>query len=92
MFLPGKFRGQRSLVGYSPWSLKEWDTTKQLTLSLFPSTNKPKLVSSICMYIMFTIIKFLLNVFLVIDTHSESMANFQGKEKEKGKWDKTKDV
>ena len=28
VFLPGKFRGQRSLVGYSPWGRKEQDTTK----------------------------------------------------------------
>ena len=27
-FLPGKFYGQRSLVGYSPWSPKELDTTE----------------------------------------------------------------
>ena len=31
VFLPGEFHGQRSLVGYSPWSHKEWDTTEQLT-------------------------------------------------------------
>ena len=29
VFLPGKFHGQRNLVGYSPWSCKESDTTKQ---------------------------------------------------------------
>ena len=29
VFLPGKFHGQRSLVGYSPWGLKESDTTEQ---------------------------------------------------------------
>ena len=34
VFLPGKFHGQRSLVGYSPWGRKESDTTEQLTLSL----------------------------------------------------------
>ena len=28
VFLPGKSHGKRSLVGYSPWSRKEWDTTK----------------------------------------------------------------
>ena len=28
VFLPGEFHGQRSLVGYSPWSRKESDTTK----------------------------------------------------------------
>ena len=33
LFLPGKFHGQRSLVGYSP-RVAESDTTKQLTLSL----------------------------------------------------------
>ena len=29
VFLPGKSNGQRSLVGYSPWGLKESDTTEQ---------------------------------------------------------------
>ena len=28
--MPGKSRGQGSLVGYSPWGLKESDTTEQL--------------------------------------------------------------
>ena len=28
VFLPGKFHGQRGLVGYSPWSLKEVDMTE----------------------------------------------------------------
>ena len=31
VFLPGKFHGQRSLVGYSPWGLKESDMTEQLS-------------------------------------------------------------
>ena len=30
VFLPGESQGQRSLVGYSPWSHKESDTTEQL--------------------------------------------------------------
>jgi len=30
VFLPGKSRGQRSLMGYSPWGCKESDTTEQL--------------------------------------------------------------
>ena len=29
VFLPGKSNGQRSLVCYSPWDLKESDTTEQ---------------------------------------------------------------
>ena len=28
VFLPGKFHGQRSLEGYSPWGHKESDTTE----------------------------------------------------------------
>ena len=35
LFLPGEFHGQRGLVGYSLWSRKESDMTKQRTLSLF---------------------------------------------------------
>ena len=33
-FLPGEVYGQRSLVGYSPWSCKESDMTEWLTLPL----------------------------------------------------------
>ena len=36
VFLPGKFNGQRSLAGYSPWRHKDSDTTEWLTLSHFP--------------------------------------------------------
>ena len=28
VFLPSKFHGQRSLMGYSPWGCKESDTTE----------------------------------------------------------------
>ena len=28
VFLPGKFHGQRSLAGYSPWGYKGLDTTE----------------------------------------------------------------
>ena len=31
VFLPGKFHGQRSLAGYSPWGCKESDTTEHST-------------------------------------------------------------
>ena len=33
VFLPGKFHGQQSLVGYSPWSHKELETPESVTLS-----------------------------------------------------------
>ena len=32
IFLPGKYHGERSLVDYSPWGLKESDMTERLTL------------------------------------------------------------
>ena len=35
VFLPQESHGQGSLVGYSAWSHKEWDTTEQPTLSLW---------------------------------------------------------
>ena len=31
VFLPGEFHGQRRLVGYSPWSREESDTTERLS-------------------------------------------------------------
>ena len=31
VFLPGKFHGERSLVGYRPWGYKESDTTEHLS-------------------------------------------------------------
>ena len=34
VFLPGKFYGQRSLAGYSPWGHKESDMTERLTFKL----------------------------------------------------------
>ena len=46
VFLPGKFHGLRSLVGYSPWGQKESDTTQWLhfpccRVCLLVSTLKP---------------------------------------------------
>ena len=39
VFLPGEFRGQRSLAGYSPWSGIESDMTEQLTHTLLYLEN-----------------------------------------------------
>ena len=33
VFLPGKFHGQKNLVGYSPWGCKELDPTVMSTIS-----------------------------------------------------------
>ena len=35
VFLPGKFYGQRSLVGYSPQGHKQSDTTERLSMSIY---------------------------------------------------------
>ena len=44
VFLPGKFHGQRNLVGYSPWGHKDLDMTELLTLLLFNAyENKERL-------------------------------------------------
>ena len=43
VFLPGRFHGLRSLVGYSPWDCKELDMTKWLStfgFSAWSFTNK----------------------------------------------------
>ena len=46
VFLPGKFCGWRSLLGYSPWGHKELDMTEQLhfTSSVSFSTLNPLIV------------------------------------------------
>ena len=54
VLLPGKFHGQRSLVGYSPWGRKESDTTEQLHCSLINCSssgqfNKCVLNSYMCL-------------------------------------------
>ena len=36
VFLPGESHGQRTLMAYSPWGLKESDTIERLTLSVLP--------------------------------------------------------
>ena len=38
--LPREFHRQRSLVGYSPWSHKESDTTERLTHTINICSNK----------------------------------------------------
>ena len=45
VFLPGKFHGQRSLEGYSPWDHKDLDMTEQLsTAQLGASEGRGSLV------------------------------------------------
>ena len=35
VFLPRKFHGQTSLMGYSPWGCKELDTTERLNTYVY---------------------------------------------------------
>ena len=44
VFLSGEFRGQKSLVGYSPCGCKELDRTECLTLPLFTSLGVGRLL------------------------------------------------
>ena len=49
VFLPGESHGQRSLVGYSPWSLKESDMTDWLrtnTISLVQSLSRVRIFAT----------------------------------------------
>ena len=39
IFLPGKYHGQRSLVGYSPWGCKESDMTERLHFTSLHQLN-----------------------------------------------------
>ena len=56
VFLPGKFHGLRSLVGYSPWGHKELDMTEPLHftspsvsryLTTFGTSSKPNNIVSV---------------------------------------------
>ena len=40
VFLPGKFHGQRSLAGYSPWSYRELNMTEQTHKIYIKNTHK----------------------------------------------------
>ena len=44
VFLHGEFHGQRSLAGYSPWSHKEFDMTKEFSLHYLLAHRKSERV------------------------------------------------
>ena len=51
VFLPGKFHGQRGLVGYSPWGLKQSDTsehTRAFQMTLSDENTVPPTVQLLC--------------------------------------------
>ena len=47
VFLPGKFRGQRSLAGFSPWGCKELNTIERLSTHTAPPGNSLSLIPNI---------------------------------------------
>ena len=51
MFLPGKFHGWRSLVGYSPWGRKESNLTGRLDFHFFHCIYNSNIIHSYyCIY------------------------------------------
>ena len=46
VFLPGKYHGQRNLVGYSPWGHKESNTTERLHSLTQPKTKDQRIKGS----------------------------------------------
>ena len=44
VFMPGKFHGRRSLLGYSPWGCKESDTTERLHFLSLSLSNTSSMV------------------------------------------------
>ena len=66
VFLPGKFHGQTSLVGYSPWGRKDSDTTEQ---TYTHCKNKYRHFSFPCLLLDFVLcflISFSLALYLII--------------------------
>ena len=56
VFLPGKFHGQRSLAGYSPWSHKESDMTKHMAHTILCYGSKSSLIQDVCPELWFSIV------------------------------------
>ena len=73
VFLPGEFRGQRSLVGYSPWSPKELEVTEQLTFSLFTVYLLRFLYMSVGVVVKISSPKFLLSIWVIAAVYVDRM-------------------
>ena len=59
VFLPGEFHGQRSLVDYSLWGRKEWDTPEQLSTTIKPWSMHKKIPNKHSVYAFFELPSFL---------------------------------
>ena len=49
-FLLAEFRGERNLLGYSPWGRKESDTTEQLTHTHTHTHTHTRFIRLICIF------------------------------------------
>ena len=60
VLLPGKSHGQRSLVDYSPWDLKESDTTSDFTFTFFQYSREfcPRLSLFFCLFFFVVVVFF----------------------------------
>ena len=67
VLLPGKFHGQRSLVGYTPWDLKELDTIEHKPENL-AFTFIACLPHILCIYSLFQMSLFCSTVFIFTAT------------------------
>ena len=71
VLLPGKYHGQRSLVGYSPWGRKESDTTERLHFT-FPSTMYARCSTSLATFVvvspfsLFAVLMYMLWLLIVV--------------------------
>ena len=48
VFLPGKFHGQRSLVGYGPWGSRELDLTEHVCMHVRAHTHRHTHTHTVC--------------------------------------------
>ena len=68
--LPGKSHGQKSLVGYSPWSHNESDMSKQLSIHIYTLPFKYWAViphNIVCLFLQFFInAKFKIHILLLL--------------------------
>ena len=60
IFLPGEFREQRSLMGYSSWSCKEFDMTEWLTFSFCGLVKHNCAVCYHCLHFLFAFLFFVI--------------------------------
>ena len=101
VFLPGKSRVFRSLVGYSPWGIKEWGTTEWLTHTHTPaffSTAKGWFIFAIvfccCCVFIFDFAP-LVNIHAFHIMHANSKAewhtlDYEGHVSKNGTWERKK--